>query len=78
MSSCAALGRLETYLTEQEGDVSDLARPATQAALAASLPSSSSQTVFLILLLVFPAPQLGSGAACAAQTVSATMPSGSV
>lgn len=79
LSSCAALGRLETYLTEASfppPPPSLFARPATQAALAGSLPSSSSHTVFLILLL--PLPRLGSAAACAAQTASATISSGSV
>ena len=46
LSSCGALGRLETYLTDEaeaeEEAPSDFASPATQAALAGSLPSSSS------------------------------------
>ena len=82
LSSCAALGRLETYLTEAEAPPppppSDLASPATQAALAGSLPSSRSHTVFLILPPPLLFPKLGSAAACAAQTVSATISSGSV
>ena len=87
LSSCGALGRLETYLTDEaeaeEEAPSDFASPATQAALAGSLPSSSSHTVLLILLVFDfapppPPPRLGRGAACAAQTVSATISSGSV